>query len=122
MNPKIKKQWIKALRSGDYKQGKEQLRNDENQFCCLGVLCNLHAKANPQFAKEQILPSQYDGETGVLPLSVIKWAQVDFPNPVVRYKGHEVSLAELNDGAYMGCQFEKPKTFKQIANIIEKFL
>lgn len=122
MNPKIKKQWIKALRSGDYKQGKEQLRNGENQFCCLGVLCNLHAKANSEFAKQQILPSQYDGETGVLPLSVMKWAQIDFANPVVRYKGHEVSLAELNDGGYIGCRLEKPKTFKQIANIIEKSL
>lgn len=32
--------WINALRSGNYKQGREQL-NYEDKFCCLGVACDL---------------------------------------------------------------------------------
>lgn len=32
--------WCKALRSGEYKQTKETLQ-DENGFCCLGVACDL---------------------------------------------------------------------------------
>lgn len=37
MNKTIKKNWIKALRSGDYTQCKTRLRDNGN-FCCLGVL------------------------------------------------------------------------------------
>lgn len=46
MNQEIKKRWVAALRSGDYKQGTGALRNADNKFCCLGVLCDLHSKAH----------------------------------------------------------------------------
>lgn len=32
-----KQMWIEALRSGDYEQGKAQLKN-RGRYCCLGVL------------------------------------------------------------------------------------
>jgi hypothetical protein len=35
------KAWLEALESGRYKQGKGQLRTDLNEFCCLGVLCDV---------------------------------------------------------------------------------
>lgn len=35
-----KKRWLKALRSGEYKQGVGYLKNGD-EFCCLGVLCDL---------------------------------------------------------------------------------
>lgn len=34
------KKWVKALRSGEYKQRKYSL-GYENTYCCLGVLCKL---------------------------------------------------------------------------------
>ena len=40
MKPEIKKQWVQALRSGEYKQGRGQLKQGAT-FCCLGVLCDL---------------------------------------------------------------------------------
>lgn len=40
MNPELKKKWVDALRSGEYKQGKGIL-NGERGFCCLGVLCEV---------------------------------------------------------------------------------
>ena len=43
MIKKIAKQWIKALRSGDYKQCETYFRVD-HEFCVLGVLCDLHSK------------------------------------------------------------------------------
>ena len=43
MNTKVIKEWIKALRSGKYKQCKRDLRN-EDEFCVMGVLCDLHRK------------------------------------------------------------------------------
>ena len=43
MKQEIKEKWVSALRSGEYKQGKEGLRI-YNEFCCLGVLCDLYIK------------------------------------------------------------------------------
>lgn len=41
----IMREWVRRLRSGGYKQGRSRLRlNDE--FCCLGVLCDLAVDRN----------------------------------------------------------------------------
>lgn len=34
-------EWVSRLRSGKYQQGKGCLRNENNKFCCLGVLSEL---------------------------------------------------------------------------------
>lgn len=73
MNPKVKKLWIKALRSGEYKQTEGKLRKGSS-FCCLGVLCNLHAQAHPAIAKEQKTKTGYMGHELVLPWAVAEWA------------------------------------------------
>lgn len=31
--------WVKALRSGEFKQGIGGLKDKNNNYCCLGVLC-----------------------------------------------------------------------------------
>lgn len=41
MDVELKRKWVEALRSGEYKQGVGYLRDDENHFCCLGVLCDI---------------------------------------------------------------------------------
>ena len=41
MNPTTKNLWLEALRSGKYKQGTYALRDEDNCFCCLGVLCDV---------------------------------------------------------------------------------
>ena len=47
MKPEIKKLWVDALRSGEYKQAREVLRtNGGTSFCCLGVLTDLYCKSN----------------------------------------------------------------------------
>ena len=33
--------WVAELRSGKYKQGQNVLRSEDNEYCCLGVLCEL---------------------------------------------------------------------------------
>ena len=40
MQSELKSKWIEALRSGKYNQGESYLRH-ENQYCCLGVLCEV---------------------------------------------------------------------------------
>lgn len=44
MRQTLKEKWIKALESGEYKQGQGVLvrgYQDNKTFCCLGVLCDI---------------------------------------------------------------------------------
>jgi hypothetical protein len=98
MRPSIKAKWVAALRSGEYNQTEGSLR-DDNGFCCLGVLCNLHAQAHPRIAAKQDLPHEYMGLSDLLPEEVIKWAGLfdDTGADFVMYKDQQKTLPELND-------------------------
>lgn len=41
MDKEIKKKWVEALRSGKYRQGHYVLRDENDSFCCLGVLVDI---------------------------------------------------------------------------------
>lgn len=47
MKQEVKELWVKALRGGEYTQGRMQLRKDST-YCCLGVLCDLYRKETGQ--------------------------------------------------------------------------
>ena len=114
MKKSVKKLWVKALRSGEYEQGKYRLRDRHNKFCCLGVLCNLHAQAHPELAAEQTRKIEYCGKTEVLPIEVIRWAGLNVPNPrVIDFDGICTNIANLND---------EGKSFEYIAELIERHL
>jgi hypothetical protein len=38
MDPAVKRKWLKALRSGKYRQCKRTLTDGHGSYCCLGVL------------------------------------------------------------------------------------
>lgn len=115
MKPDILKKWVSALRSGKYKQGKEQLKklNGQPKFCCLGVLCDLHAKATGKQWRDN--KDEHTGyylhEYGELPEQVKKWAGLESSNPTLIGKGEYKSAAGLNDSG---------KRFITIANLIEQ--
>lgn len=134
MNPEIKQQWIAALRSGEYKQGKRVLHNvDENTYCCLGVLCDLAVKAGAVEVKSHEYNSSADGDITVygadgdcndkggviLPDEVMTWAGIE-NSPIVYavlVEGEEEEpkdLTELNDGYDW--------TFEQLADVIKQSL
>jgi hypothetical protein len=129
------KKWIKALRSGKFKQGRGTLKQYNSkrqaQHCCLGVLCDLYNQDMKKNKKKTLLEkvyhndyyfsngySRFAGKKWYLPKNVMKWAGLknslgkfyieDFDNDL--YLG-ENSLADLNDTG---------KKFKTISNIIEK--
>lgn len=114
MKKRVKKLWVEALRSGKYQQGTGQLRNEYNRFCCLGVLCNLHAQAHPKIAKRQTNPESYLGESWFTPSDVIEWAGLAHPNPRLLYENYDWPLSVLND--------REGLSFKRIATLIEKQL
>lgn len=111
MNPEIKALWVAALRSGEYKQCRDRLRTEENTFCCLGVLCNLHAQAHPEIAARQLDSTMYMGQRGTPSTAVRAWAGlVDQTGGYVTIAGLHSVLTAHNDAG---------RTFKQIAGAIE---
>jgi hypothetical protein len=84
LKPEVKAAWLEALRSGRYTQGQGYLTTitgGERLDCCLGVLCDVAIRAGLPVdvqsspARQQIL--KYDGQEGLLPLSVYRWATID---------------------------------------------
>ncbi len=108
MNPEVKTKWIAALRSGDYKQGKNKLRSDTNHFCCLGVLCNIHAQEHPEIAAKETDPIRYMGKMSYPHDEVLAWAGVVKAPGESAYK-----LSFMND---------RGTSFEVIANWIEENL
>ena len=105
--------WVKALRSGKYKQGRERLHkvdaSNHHKYCCLGVLCEL-----AEVTKEKVGDGfQYNGMAAVLPLEVMKLTGMK--DEAGDFSG-EYFLTEFNDGAGGAPK----KNFKEIADIIEK--
>lgn len=118
MKAAVKKAWVAALRSGKYKQGRGKLRTADNKFCCLGVLCNLHAQAHPQFAATQTNPTSYDNAEAFPSRRVMEWAGMsEYANDVVTIKGMQSCLPGHNDG-HPAFKLKR-RTFKQIADAIE---
>jgi len=120
MNAEIKKQWVEALRSGKYKQCQRTLRREHIRdgssecafgvgFCCLGVLCDLHASLFGGDWKEPDDDGdcRYHDELGELPESVKTWSEFNDAR-------QEHELISLNDDA--------GKDFDRIADYIEKNL
>lgn len=131
MRKDVMKKWVKALRSGKFKQGQGTLKqyNSKGQpeHCCLGVLCELY---NQQMKKnkKKTLPEQFcdndsdfshgrcrfGGKIEDLPKEVMKWSGIHnsmgaftIDDPVYE----QYNLADLNDTG---------RKFKTIADIIEE--
>lgn len=51
--------WIEALESGNYKQGKSVLHQENGAMCCLGVAAHIFAEEN---RPEKIVPRLVEGE------------------------------------------------------------
>ncbi len=110
MNNEVKQEWLKALRSGDYKQGEGQLRNGDT-YCCLGVLTDLYCKQNNGDSWNDVA-SYSDGR---LPHRVRTWADLQSGDPRVGHddNGTMTNLSALNDSG---------RSFNDIADLIERYL
>lgn len=111
MNPEMKTEWIERLRSGNYKQGRSML-NAEDQFCCLGVLCEIALDYGLVTKEEIVSLSRYkyistrnstDTEESTLPRVVAGIANIT--------REAENDLIDLND--------VEQKNFNEIADWIE---
>jgi hypothetical protein len=111
MKREIAHKWINALRSGKYKQGRNVLRNQNDEFCCLGVLCDISGiyewkKPDSNIDGEEFY--LYNLNYGDLPFKVIEWAGIrGGPTAILP----NFSLVSAND--------DKEWSFEAIACIIE---
>lgn len=132
MNADVKQKWVAALRSGEYAQGKGVLRDNEDKFCCLGVLCDLAEKEGVVDSSQGDDTWLYEGpgrpygrdvSEVTLPDAVKDWAGLPKVDPRIEAKKNEKvtpSLSVLNDGwEYAG--FPR-HSFEEIADIIEEHL
>jgi hypothetical protein len=121
--------WLKALRSGEYRQGENRLctlsEDGAKSFCCLGVLSDLAVKEGA------CVWSKYphaQGAEGVghdlhyLSEAVIEWSglqqlsaeQIKFNNLVVAIDGPTKT--------YVSCLNDIGRTFTEIADVIEQIV
>lgn len=117
MRKAIATKWVAALRSGDYKQTNSQLRNDKG-FCCLGVLCNIHAQEHPKIAAKQTNPTMYLDSGYTLPDEVIRWASLS--SDIGEKRDHGKIIINGDVYHHLAAANDSGVSFKRIANWIEK--
>lgn len=135
MKANIKKQWLAALRSGNYQQTASMLHRagfdgGPDGFCCLGVLCDM-ARRDGVVEPEQMENEggeryyKYDGGTAYLPGVVIDWAGLQWDDERGQYDPAQFEAA----GRYMpsgectlAMRNDRGETFEEIADIIEKYV
>jgi len=112
MNAEVKQLWVAALRSGAFVQGRDALFPTGGGHCCLGVLCELHARHTCcTFSRLD----GYLGESETLPGAVRAWAGLSTPDPTVATSDTSVlKLSTANDDLQL--------SFSQLADVIEKQL
>jgi hypothetical protein len=127
MKKEIAKKWVKALRSGKYKQGQSWLKQydkkGQEHHCCLGVLCELY---NDEMKKKhkKSLNSKTLEDWNVTRISFNKNDQ-GLPSLVKKWAGMKDSLGyfiDSNDkmGQCLADMNDIGRKFKTIANTIEK--
>lgn len=123
LRPKVKAWWVKALRSGEYEQGKDCLVTEPEddsepfKFCCLGVLHDVAVKqgVSDWWENNNVIidsPSFGDGSVINCNSHIFNWA-VDSGSEF-EWSDLENKLATMNDNKNM--------KFSSIANWIEKNL
>lgn len=128
-----RREWIAALRSGEFKQGQAALHSltDEGErFCCLGVACKIggatefqryvrkhtNSEGTEQVEMTYVLYGKVGSSSEVLPPAAMAWLGVTASNPSVNMPvGSDYwpsrSLATLND---------EGQSFEFIADALER--
>lgn len=96
----FKKKWVKALRSGKYKQGQGYLKVNEDSYCCLGVAVVIN--------KRHIQSNFYHYINGAHASAVPKMLVGNPCENIIVSK-----LSKMNDDG---------RSFKYIASYIERYL
>lgn len=110
-----RRDWVKALRSGQYKQGRGYLRSYRDQYCCLGVACDLSGCGKWSYTPDRDLFLYQDHTSApqdrIPPVEVLEYFGITGDGRLIEGETPYVVFWELNDLANL--------TFDQIADYIE---
>lgn len=116
MLPKaVKREWVSALRSGEYRQIDSQLTDGAGGYCCLGVLCKVLGKTDGDMLWSDMPQGIGIGEI-LTNKDLMEYGMYSFKYPLptatfaLRYNGALEPLSVLND--------DKGLTFEEIAALI----
>lgn len=139
MDPKVKETWLAALRSGKFNQGRTALKDRNDNYCCLGVLCELHGQQLDKPVKfvdrdTSILyyPGSHDPNpkmAGVLPPQwVYEWAKLYYKPAnlvatLISSSGNSLLTTVVTPAALLPELNDTHRySFEEIANYIEQYL
>lgn len=124
MYPSVKKKWVKALRSGDFKQTDSglKLETDDGVFgyCCLGVLTELYIEDHNLKGKKEVQDLSFRKDNCYPNRTVTNWAGLPRYTATSGIGNLLVFLADINDG--IGIDIDGPWDFNQIAHWVQENL
>lgn len=97
--------WIRALRSGDYKQGKNYLLTDNHRYCCLGVKCSIDGVSDVKIYRTT-MRSFYALDTGLMLGRAVA----------------SILNNNTDDAHILAAMNDSGSTFNKIADLLEYFL
>ncbi len=103
---KIKNLWIEALRSNKYKQGKYYLKNtdqEEDRYCCIGVLCDILFKNNLIDIDENLFHKPYPSK------KIYEFLKIEDVEEITKF---QEKFSQMNDYGN--------RTFEEISNYISE--
>jgi hypothetical protein len=111
MNPEYKEAWVDKLISGDYKQGRLQLRCADN-YCCLGVLAEVMGY--------EWLPGPMD----TFRISGETWGSFECPvyGSFNKRMGEKAGLTDEEQNHLMTMNDDSRKSFVEIADWVKENL
>lgn len=124
MNEEVKRLWQERLLDPKSKQTRGWLGRVRGGRCCLGHLCDVAVEQGvippPEKHRDEEAGSSVinyfiygkEKNSSELPEEVVKWAELEDPDPEVTYKGDEFNLSVIND--------KKKVKLSQIALLIEQ--
>lgn len=115
MPKKLLADWLKALRSGKYRQGKGKLGDVEKGFCCLGLLEHVSSTEVKDNSELALPSSSWMKEAGVEFTFVLKDGR--------RLKEHGAPALCVRQGVSAcaaSCNDDFEMTFPEIADLVEK--
>ena len=105
MDKTLKQKWVNALRSGKYKQGRILFRNINNEYCCLGVLCDVSGSIwTHHWSDDYYIPDSNYGLMGTF----------------ISYKRDDLGLLEEHECVCIKMNDDENKSFIEIAQYIEE--
>ena len=119
------KKWLTALRSGEYVQGKGTLyhvEDDQPKFCCLGVL--QHCLTGGVEFEDTGIPQGFPTMEWLKDYNIkfVDEEDSDMYGEVVNIEQPHFKLSNGNYCSASDMNDNQGKSFKQIANILEKHI